>query len=94
MFRRLMFSAINEDRAIPEMSGTCVDLIYRETLKIKKESWRDRGFACSPFVNVIDYGKKLNRTISGFCGALFFSCTIQTRHLSVTTSACSCDRWP
>ena len=94
MFGWLMFSAVNKDRAISEMSSTRVDLIYCETLKFKEESWRDCGFACSPFVNVVDYSKKLNRTISGFDRALFFSCTVQTRHLGATTSACRQDRWP
>ena len=81
MFRWLMYCAVNTDRTIPKMSSTRIDLIYRKTLKLKKESWRDAGCARSPCLNVVDYGKKLNRTISGFGGALFISCAVQTRHL-------------
>jgi hypothetical protein len=76
MFRRLMYCAVNTDRTIPETSGTRVDLIYCETLKFKKEIWRDAGCPCSPFLNVVDYGKKLNRAISGFGSALFISCAV------------------
>lgn len=33
----LMYCAVNTDRTISEMSGTRVNLIYCETLKLKKE---------------------------------------------------------
>jgi hypothetical protein len=95
---RLQIQALVDVRdaylAIPEMSGTRVNLIYRETLKFKKESGRDAGFPRPPLLNVVDDSQELNRAISGFGGSLFFSGAIQTRHLDVPTSSRRQDRWP